>query len=96
MRRRGVVSSRQCEPQLPPERRLSAEQRRALKILAAAGSDGCTGATLLAHGFSVYMLANIIRDGFASAHRETVRVGKRKIRVVRVWIADAGQRALEG
>jgi hypothetical protein len=96
MRRRGVVSSRRCEPRLPPERHLSAERRRALKILVAAGPDGCTGATLLAHGFSVYMLANMVRDGFATAHRETMRVGKRKIKVVRVWIADAGQRALEG
>ena len=38
--------------------RLIAEQRRALKILADAGLRGCTGATLLAYGFSIDMLAS--------------------------------------
>jgi hypothetical protein len=81
---------------LHEERHLSVERRRALKILADAGADGCTGATLFAHGFSVYMLADLVRDGLATAHRETVKVGKRKIKIARVWIADAGQRAIEG
>ncbi len=73
-----------------------AEQRRALEILAAAGLRGCTGATLLAHGFSVDMIADLVHDGLATARCETVRVGKRKIKVARIRIADAGQRALEG
>jgi hypothetical protein len=81
---------------LHEEHHLSAEQRRALKILTDAGPDGCIGATLFAHGFSVYTLADLVRDGLATARRETVRVGGRKIKVARVWIADAGQRALEG
>ena len=38
--------------------KVSAEQRRALKILADAGLRGCTGATLLAYGFSIDMLAS--------------------------------------
>jgi hypothetical protein len=83
-------------PQLPPRRHLSAEQRWALEILAAAGLRGCTGTTLLTRGFNVGMLANLVRDGLATARRETMRMGKRKIKVARVRITDAGQRALEG
>jgi hypothetical protein len=76
--------------------RLIAEQRRALKILADAGLRGCTGATLLAYGFSIDMLAELVREGFATAHRETMWAGRRKIRVARVRITDAGRRSLEG
>ena len=81
---------------LHEERHLSAEQHQALKILADAGPDGCTGATLFTRGFSVYMLADLVRDGLATAHRETVRIGGSKIKIARVWITDAGQRVLEG
>ena len=42
------------------------------------------------------MLADLIREGLATAHHETMRVGKRKIKVTRVRITDAGRRALEG
>jgi hypothetical protein len=82
-------------PQSPQEHRLSAEQRRALELLATAGLNGCTGAALFARGFTIDMVADLIRDGLATARRETLKVGKRKITVARVWIADAGQRALE-
>jgi len=40
------------------------------------------------------MLADLIREGLATAHHETMRVGKRKIKVTRVRITDAGRRAL--
>jgi hypothetical protein len=82
-------------PQLPLQHRLSAEQRRALELLATAGLDGCTGAALFARGFTIDMLADLVRDGLATARRETLKVGKRKVTVARVWIADAGQRALD-
>jgi hypothetical protein len=83
-------------PQLPEERHLSAEQRRALEILATAGLNGCTGAALFARGFTIDMLADLVRDGLATARRETLKVGKRKITIARVWIADAGRQALKG
>ncbi len=85
-----IVSS----PQSPQEHRLGAEQRRALEILATAGLNGCTGAALFARGFTIDMLADLIRNGLATARRETLKVGKRKVTVARLWIADAGQRAL--
>src|SRR6516164_8575603 len=59
---------------------LNADQRRALELLSDAGQHGCTGATLLAHGFSIGTLAHLIRDGFASAHREPLMtMGQRQI-----------------
>ena len=48
------------------EPHLSAEQRRALEILAAARVRGCTGAALLDHGFCIGMLADLVRDGLAT------------------------------
>jgi hypothetical protein len=70
----------------PRERHLGAEQRRALEILAAVGLRGCTGATLLAHGFTVDMLAHLVHDGVATAHRQTMRVGRRKVQFARMMI----------
>jgi hypothetical protein len=69
-------------------------QRRtalALEILAAAGLRGCTGATLLAHGFSVDMLAGLVHDGLATAHRQTMKVGRRKVQFAHMMITDAGR-----
>ena len=80
----------------PRERHLRGEQRWALEILAAAGLRGCTGATLLAHAFSVDMLAGLVHDGLATAHRQTMKVGRRKVQFARMMITDAGRRALEG
>ncbi len=81
---------------LPPQGvRLSADKRRALEMLAAAGLHGCTGSALSARGVNIDMLAALVHDGFATARREIVRVGKRKITIARVWIAEAGQKALE-
>ena len=42
------------------------------------------------------MLADLVRDVLAAAHRETMRVGKRKIKIARIRITDAGRKALEG
>jgi hypothetical protein len=81
----------------PPLRKhhLGAEHLCALEVLADAGLWGCTLATLLAYGFPIVMVANLVRDGFATARRETLRTGHRKIRAARVWITDAGRRAME-
>jgi hypothetical protein len=87
---------RALQRQLPRERHLRAEQRRALEILAAAGLHGCAGATLLGHGFRIDMLTDLVGDGLAAASRETMRVGKRKITVARILITDAGRLAIKG
>jgi hypothetical protein len=75
--------------------RLSADQRRALGLLAGS-SHGCTEAILLAHGFTIEMLIVLVRDGFATATPEIVHAGRRPIEVVRVGITDAGRQALDG
>jgi len=67
-----------------------------LEVLAEAGLRGCTGATLLAHGFSIDRLADLIRDGLATAHREPLKAGERQFDVARVRITDAGWKAIEG
>jgi hypothetical protein len=78
---------------LPHERHLSAEQRRALKILADA-PRGATKAGLLADGFTVDMLADLAREGLTTAQPETIRVGGLRITVERYRITDAGRDAL--
>jgi DNA-binding PadR family transcriptional regulator len=42
------------------------------------------------------MLTDLVHEGLATAHRETIRVGGRQIRVERYRITDAGRRAIEG
>ena len=73
--------------------RLSAEQRRALDLLAT-GPRGYTKARLVADGFAIDMLADLVSEGLATAQRETLRVGGRAIRVERYRITDAGRDAL--
>jgi hypothetical protein len=73
-----------------------AEQRRALAMLAGAGMNGVTEATLLAHGFTRAALAVFVRKGLARARRETVMEGRKAIDVYHVRITTAGRRALEG
>jgi DNA-binding PadR family transcriptional regulator len=80
---------------LHEERQLSAEHRRALKLLADAGEHGCTGVNSFNHGFSVGLFADLVSHGLATGHREIVRVGYRTIKVARIRITDAGRRALE-
>jgi hypothetical protein len=98
IRRVDAGSLRRSDPMsvLHKERQLNAAQRRALELLADAGEQGCTGARLFNHGFTVGMLADLVWSGLATGHRGTVRVGHRKIKVARLRITDAGRRALEG
>ena len=54
--------------------RLSAEQRRALQILADAGQNGATEALMLAHGFRREMLAGLVLAELATVVTRTTRV----------------------
>jgi hypothetical protein len=74
---------------------LSAEQRRALEFLAAI-PGGYTKGRLLADGFTVDILADLVREGLATAQRGTLRVGGRTIRIERYRVTDAGRSVLEG
>jgi hypothetical protein len=71
---------------------LTAEQRHALRLLADAGprmlrSDHA-GARLRDR------IADMIRDGLATAEPERVRAGGRSFEVTRVRITEGGRRAL--
>jgi len=75
---------------------LTTDGRRVLELLVGSARQGCTEAFLLAHGFTVDLLADMVRAGFATAQIERVRAGGQPIEVTRVHITDAGQRALKG
>jgi hypothetical protein len=75
----------------PPEQpALSADQRRALKLLARI-PGGATEATLFAHGFSREMLAGLVLAGLATVTTAFIRVGGPMMK----WIAT-GSRPLPG
>jgi hypothetical protein len=48
-----------------------ATRRRALELLASC-PDGCTEAIMLAHGFSVEQMVDLVRAGLATAKAERV------------------------
>jgi hypothetical protein len=73
---------------------LTADQRQALGILADAGPRGCTESIMLAHGFKLTMLAELVRDGWATAAPEAVRASGQPIEVARIRITEQGRRAL--
>jgi hypothetical protein len=89
-----IITGYHMFPSPTPKHDLSAERLYALEVLADAGLWGCTAAMLLAYGLPVNMLANLVRDGLATARRETLRMGNRQIRAPRIWITDAGRRVL--
>ncbi len=67
----------------PPRKpRLTAEQRRALQLLARS-ARGTTEAIILAHGFSRRTLSGLIRAGLAKAQRETIKAGSQPVEVGR-------------
>jgi hypothetical protein len=69
------------------------DRRRAPELLASC-RDGCTEAMMLAHGFTVPQMVELIHAGLASATGERMVAGKRTIEVARVRITEAGRRAL--
>ena len=85
-----TAASKQGRKHRPkPHRR----RRRALELLASC-ADGCTEAILIAHGFTVEQMVELVRAGLATAHRQRVVVGRRTVEIARVKITEAGRRAL--
>jgi hypothetical protein len=77
-----------------PRRRPKSDRRRALELLAAS-SDGCTEAIMIAHGFTIEDLVELVRAGLATATAGRVVAGRRTVEIATVRITDAGRRALE-
>jgi len=71
------------------------DRRRALELLAAS-CDGCTEATLRAHGFSTAQMVDLVRAGLATARGQRVIVGGggRRSEAGGVKITEAGRQAL--
>jgi hypothetical protein len=74
-------------------RRPDTSRRRALELLASC-RDGCTEALMLAHGFTIERMVEIISAGLATATAERVIAGGRSVEVTRIGITEAGRQAL--
>jgi hypothetical protein len=66
-------------------------ERRLLELLAGS-DDGSTEALLLAHGFPIEMIAEVVRTGLARVHPG--RMLADGVENTRLWITDAGRRVL--
>jgi hypothetical protein len=69
------------------------DRRRALELLASS-PDGCTEGLMVANGFTVELLLELVRTGLASAHAERRIVDGKMTEVARVGITDEGRRLL--
>jgi hypothetical protein len=56
---------------------------------------GGTEAIMLAHGFSIPQMVELVCAGLATATAERVRAGKREMEVAIVKITEAGRRMVE-
>ncbi len=74
---------------------LTAEQRRALSLLAIAGRDGVTQPLLATLGLDASMIAGLINEGLATETISRGHPGDKTIGVVRIRIKAAGRRALK-
>jgi hypothetical protein len=74
---------------------LNHDQRPALRLLAAA-PNGATEAIMLAHGFTISLLDDLVLRGLATAEKRAMRAGRRPIKVTRLTITDTGRQALLG
>ncbi len=79
---------------VPRKRYLSPKARSALKLLASNSRD-VTEAFVLAHGFTVTILAGLVRAGLATMHQEAGEAGGLQIKSERYGITAAGWQALE-
>jgi hypothetical protein len=75
-------------------RRPKPDRRRALQLLADCPQEGCTQALLVAHGFTVEQMVELVRAGLATATPQRVRAGGHKLEVATLRITDEGRRAL--
>ena len=84
-----MVARRRRKRSLPPPR------HRALELLASS-RDGCTEAIMIAHGFTVPQMVELVRTGLATAHTRRAIAGRRTIEIAYMKITEAGRQALAG
>ena len=76
--------------------RISSEQERALKLLASSRHGISEQMLARSLGFSLGVLASLVRRRLATREREVVTAGGKTIEVMRLRITAAGRRAIEG
>jgi hypothetical protein len=74
---------------------MSPDQLRALSILAGS-PNGCTAATMIAQGFTIDFVVELIKAGLATVTAEHMIAGGKPIEVRRLRITDEGQRLYQG
>jgi hypothetical protein len=74
--------------------RLTPKARWALELLAV-DRRGLSETLLRTYGFTLRMLAGLIRAGLATAQRQTVKAGGQAIKVIRIRITEAGRQEIE-
>jgi hypothetical protein len=80
------------------KRRLNPQPRRTVELLKLLGSSpyGATEALLVrAHGFDPDIVGRVVRAGFATVERETMKAVGKSVEVVRLQITVAGRKAIE-
>jgi len=80
--------ARRRRKRIPPPPR-----HRALELLASS-RDGCTEAIMIAHGFTVPQMVELVRTGLATAHTRRAIAGRRTIEIAYMKITEAGRQAL--
>jgi len=75
------------------KRRTNTTRRRALELLDAS-REGCTEAVMLAHGFTVDMLVELVTARLATAQSERSVAGGRRVEVIRFRITETGRQTL--
>jgi hypothetical protein len=95
-KRRAKAQARAAKLGRPASRRTpKPTRRRALELLAGCGAEGCSEAIMVAHGFSVEEMVDLVREGLATAVPSKVKAGGQTMEVTRLRITDAGWRAFE-
>jgi len=87
----GMVQS--SDRRLAHRRGLESDCQRALELLAAA-CDGCTEGVMLAHGFTIRLMAELVHAGLATATTERVVAGTYAGDVTRLKITDSGRQGV--
>jgi hypothetical protein len=72
---------------------LNRDQPRALRLLADE-PNGATEAIMLAHGFTISLLDDLMLRGLATAEKRAMRAERRPITVTWLMITNAGRQAL--
>jgi hypothetical protein len=74
-------------------RRLGKDEREALLLLADA-ANGCSQSNLMAHGFAIGVLRDLVRKGLAMPEQRNMRAERRTIDVMWLTMTAEGRRAV--